>query len=55
MKSPLASYLLDDIQNSNTYLTPAVNDLTISLLKKQGFSWNNLDTNYINNLTQFIQ
>lgn len=55
MKSPLASYLLDDIQNSNTYLTPAVNDLTISLLKKQGFSWNNLDTNYINNLTQFFQ
>ena len=55
MKSPLASYLLDDIQNSNTYLTPAVNDLTISLLKKQGFSWNNIDTNYINNLTQFIQ
>lgn len=54
MKTPFASYLLDDIQNSNTHLTPAKNDLTTSLLKKEGFFWNNIDTNYINKLVEFI-
>ena len=54
MNTPFASYLLNDIQNSNTYLTPVKNDLTTSLLKKEGFSWNNIDTNYVSNLIKFI-
>lgn len=52
--NPLATHLLNDIQNPEIALTPIANDLTISILQKNGFSWNKIDDAYINNLIKLI-
>ena len=54
LNSPLATHLLNDMQNPEITLTPVNNDLSISILQKNGFSWNKIDSTYINNLIKLI-
>ena len=54
LNNPLATHLLNDMQNPEIKLTPVNNDLSISILQKNGFNWNKIDETYINNLIKLI-
>ena len=54
MNNPLATHLLNDMQNKEIKLTPINNDLTTEILQKNGFDWNKIDKTYIDSLIQII-
>lgn len=50
LKNPLAYHLLNDLQHSDIITTPVINTLTTNLLSSTGFSWNDIDKDYIDKL-----
>lgn len=50
--NPFNAHLLNDLLNRSFIETPTSNNITIKLLKDCHFSWNKLDTNYLNYINQ---
>ena len=50
--SPFNAHLLNDLLNQSVIETPTSNNLTVEQLENYGFSWNKLDTNYLNYINQ---
>lgn len=54
LNNPLDAHLINDLKLSEYIETPAINTKTSSHLKKLGFSWNMIDSNYVKSIINII-